>query len=131
MGGNTEKVEDMNLVEVQKMSNWFRNNEISLLIIFFCILVLPFFPEHICIDIITRFELGQKSANAAIVASVIKMQSSEALIEMQYGACSEEFFIKIDENLQTINLFFAEKMSYCSRKFQEIEQAWTLIKGKG
>lgn len=60
--------------------------------------------------------------------AVVKMQSSEYFMEMQFNNCSEEFFIKIHENLEKINLFFAEKMSYCSRKYQEIDQAWTLIK---
>ena len=47
---------------------------------------------------------------------------------MQYQQLSEEFFEKLSENLETVNLFFSEKMSFCSRKYQELEQAFTGIK---
>ena len=63
------------------------------------------------------------------MASFIKGQASDYFMDMQYNTCSEEFFQKIEQNLETINLFFAEKVSFCSRKFQEIDQAVNQIKG--
>ena len=49
-------------------------------------------------------------------------------METQFNTCSEEFFRKIENDLEQINLFYAEKVAFCSRKFQEIDQAINQIK---
>ena len=63
------------------------------------------------------------------MATFIKNQASDYFMETQYNTCSEEFFEKVEQDLEKINLFFSEKVSFCSRKFQEIDQAINQIKG--
>lgn len=39
-----------------------------------------------------------------------------------------DFVLGLDNDLEKINLFFSEKMSYCLRTLQELQQVWNQLK---